>query len=149
MRFVSAAAFALVLAPALHAQDRGYWHASSKTARSVTGDISITELRVVLNFAGYTIAQIRSVEQGEAAAVFSDLDGTPTTGNLYRLVIPGGKQILRHQTICGAEDTQWMVTAVEGKTLRVAFFSGSSMPALTPEGMADATTLCGTYTYVR
>ena len=133
----------------VHAQDRGYWRALSKTARATTGDISLSEFKVGINFLGFTIAQIRALEAKDTNAVFSDLDGAPATGNLYRLSIPGGKQFLHKQTLCGNDDTQWMVTAVEGKTLHLAFFSGSAMPALTPEGMANNTNLCGTYTYTR
>ena len=140
---------ALPFSLAAHAQDRGYWRALGNTARATTGDISLTELRVIINFSGFTIAQIRAVEGKEANAVFSELDGAAATGNLYRLSIPGGKQFLHKQALCGADDTQWMVTAVTGKNLRVAFFSGEKMPSLTAEGMADNTNLCGTFSYVR
>ena len=42
-----------------------------------------------------------------------------------------------------------MVTYVDGKSLQLAFFSGTDMPVLTAEGLATATDLCGTFSYVR
>ena len=58
-------------------------------------------------------------------------------------------KFLHKNTLCGGEDTQWMVTSASGKSLQVAFFSGTTMPVLTPEVMANTTDLCGTYSYAR
>ena len=63
--------------------------------------------------------------------------------------MPAGKKFLHKNTLCGGEDTQWVATWVSGHTLRLAFFSGTAMPVLTTEAVANSTTLCGTYTYVR
>jgi hypothetical protein len=38
---------------------------------------------------------------------------------------------------------------VTDRTMYVAFFSGANTPEFTPEAMANATDLCGTFTYAR
>ena len=134
------------------AQDKGTWRAASTTAKGITGDITFSGTRIILNFSGFTVAQIRDLQPAEARAVFNfdtDAADTPGTGNLYRTSIPAAKQFLHHNTLCGSEETQWILTWLSGKTLQLAFFSGAAIPALTPEAMANATDLCGTYTYVR
>jgi hypothetical protein len=143
-------ATALLLAttlPAL-AQDGGYWRATSKTASSITGDVSISEEKLTINFVTYTIAQIRQLQAAEINSVFNAEADAPG-GNLYRLNIAASKRMLHKNTLCGAEDTQWMATYTVGKTLQVAFFSGSKMPTLTPDALANTTNLCGTFTYSR
>lgn len=131
----------------LAAQEKGQWRAASKTASSITGDIGFTDQKIIINFSGFTIAQIRTLSQAEATALFdTPIEGA---GNLFRTVVPAGKKFLHKNTLCGGEDTQWVATWVSGHTLRLAFFSGTAMPVLTTEAVANSTTLCGTYTYVR
>jgi hypothetical protein len=137
----------LVSLPAL-AQDAGNWKAVSNTARSITGDIVVTEDKLFINFASFTIAQIRSLQATEINATFNADTDTPG-GNLYRLNIPAAKKFLHKNTLCSAEDTQWMATYVSGKTLQIAFFSGNNMPVFTPDALATTTSLCGTFTYGR
>ena len=131
------------------AQEKGNWRAVSKTARAITGDVRLSNEHVLIDFTSYTIAQIRTLKPQEAASAFVD-DAAPNgTGNLYRLSIPGNKKFLGKNTLCGGEDTQWMASYVTGKTLQLAFFSGETMPVLTPEAVATATNLCGTFMYSR
>ena len=139
------------LLPALPAvaQDTGYWHAISTTARSITGDIGISEDKLTINFFSFTIADIRALKPEEILAAFNTESPTSGTGNLYRLNIPAKKTLLHKNTLCGAEDTQWMATFRSGKTLQLAFFSGSKMPELKAEALLNTTALCGTFTYSR
>ncbi len=130
------------------AQDKGDWRAGSSTSRSITGDIEISDSKVFLNFIGFPIAQIRKLEPKEAAAVFAAEGGTGS-GNLYRLTVPAARRFLHHNTLCGSEDAQWMVTSVSERTLHVAFFSGADTPVFTPEAISNSTDLCGTFSYVR
>jgi hypothetical protein len=103
------------------AQEKGYWRAASTTALSITGDISISDAKVTINFASFPLAQIRKLEAPEIGAVFdADVNGS---GNLYRLNISGSQRFLRHNNLCGTEDVQWMITYVLEKDLSVAFFS--------------------------
>lgn len=130
-------------------EEKGAWQASSETARSITGDVYFGGDKMSINFSSYVIAEIRDLKPAEVKAAF-DLDGDPAQGGrLYRLDIPGGKKFVHKNTLCGSEDTQWMVSYVDGKTLQLAFFSGTAMPVLTGEGMMNATDLCGTFSYVR
>ena len=79
-----------------------------------------------------------------------DVDvNAPGGGSLYRLSVPGDKRFLHHSTLCGSEETQWMATYVEGRTLHVALFSGGNMPVLTGEALANSTDVCGLFSYSR
>jgi hypothetical protein len=133
------------------AQEKGIWRAASSTAQSITGDVALSEDKLSINFSGFTIAQIRSLEPGELGAVFQAEGGGGAggSGNLYRLSIPGDKKFLHKNTLCGSEDTQWMATYVAGHSLHLAFFSGQKMPVFTPDAIANTTDLCGTFSYVR
>jgi hypothetical protein len=131
------------------AQERGIWRAASSTAQSITGDVALSEDKLSINFSGFTIAQIRALEPGELSAVFAAEGGAGGSGNLYRLRIPGDKKFLHKNTLCGSEDTQWMVTYVAGHSLHLAFFSGPKMPVFTPDAIANTTDLCGTFSYAR
>lgn len=132
-----------------HGQDRGQWRPMSTTARAITGEIALSEYKLILNFNAFTIAQIRALTPEEAAALFPDTAGKPSTANLYRLSIPADKKFLHKNTLCGSEETQWLVTDASGKQLEVAFFSGNQMPTLTAEAVANTTALCGTFSYTR
>ena len=149
MRALLFAATLSVLPLAAHAQEKGEWRASSKTAKAITGDLGFAGERFGINFGSYPLAQIHALKPAEALAVFN-FDPMPAgTGNLFRLSIPGTTKMLHKNTLCGSEDTQWMVTFVSGRQLSVAFFSGEAMPILTAEAVGNATTLCGTFSYVR
>lgn len=150
IRLPLTALFALTLfaaGPSL-AQEHGYWRASSKNAGAITGDIAFNGQKIVINFAAFTIADIRSLTSAEIAATFDGAPADGATGTLYRTDIPAAKRFLHKNTLCGSDDTEWIVTASSGNTLSVAFFSGSAMPVLTPEGLNNSA-LCGSFTYTR
>jgi hypothetical protein len=42
-----------------------------------------------------------------------------------------------------------MATYVEGRSLKLAFFSGQKAPVFTLDAISNSTDLCGTYNYVR
>ena len=131
------------------AQDRGYWRAASTTANAITGDITISETKISINFTNFTLAQARILNPTEVAAAFdADINGGEQ-GTLYHLTVPAAKRFLKHNTLCGNEDTQWMATYVSGRTLSVDFFSGSNPPVFAFDALSNSTSLCGTFTYVR
>jgi len=129
-------------------QERGYWRALSKTAQAITGDVDISEYKISLNFYTTALADIRSLSPAEVNAVFGS-ESAQGPGELYRMSIPGNKKFLHKNTLCGGEDAQWAAVYVSGKTMNLAIFSGAAMPVLTGEAMANATNLCGTFSYVR
>jgi hypothetical protein len=131
------------------AQEKGTWRAVSSTARSITGDIAISEEKLTINFLNFTIAQIRRLDPKEINAVFEGTNAATGSGNLYRLDIPATKKFLRKNSLCGADDTEWMATFASGRSLQLAFFSGDKPPLFTPEALATSTNLCGTYSYVK
>ena len=139
---------ALVCCMARAAQERGIWRAVSTTARSITGDVVLSEEKITIDFSSFTIARIRSLEPQELSAVF-DAEGAGGSGGLYRLNVPASKRFLHKNTLCGEDDTQWMATYVADGSLKVAFFSGQRPPALTLEAINNSTDLCGTFSYAR
>lgn len=146
----TAAAFALLLPAAAIAQERGQWRAASSTAKAITGDITFAGEKIAIeNFYPFTIAEIRDLKPAELAAAFNAEASAQGRGNLYRTSIPADRKFLHKNTLCGSEETQWLATYVQGRTLQIAFFSGAAMPVFTPEALADSPSLCGTYSYTR
>ena len=131
------------------AQEKGYWRAASSNANAITGDLSFSATKVTINLENYPIAEIRTLTADEDAAVFDAEPDAGGAGKLFHLRVPAEQKFAHHNTLCGTEDTQWMVTYVENKTLRVAFFSGDTAPALTVDALANSTDVCGIFTYAR
>lgn len=129
--------------------EKGAWTADSSTARAITGDIEFTNDQIRFMTLGFTIASIRRLQPVEAASVFDADSNGGGSGNLYRLFIPAKTRFLKKNTLCGSEDTQWMATYIEGRVLRIAFFSGPQMPVFTTESISNSTDLCGTFSYSR
>ena len=152
-RLLSAALAISILACALHAaaqkQDRGYWQAASNNAATITGDITISDAKISINMKGFPLATIRDLKPAEVSAVFDADANTATGGTLYRLKIPADQRFVRKNTLCGAQDTQWMAAFVTGKTLNIAFFSGEEAPVFTFDAITHSSNICGTFTYVR
>jgi hypothetical protein len=147
--FLVPAAALCAFALSASAQDSGYWRAASSNALAITGDIRIAAARLTINYANFPLAQIRTVTPAEVSAVFDADSNAPISGNLYRLHVPAQQQFLRHNTLCGHDDTEWIVTYAAGRNLQVAFFSGTGAPALTVDALAHSSDLCGTFTYAR
>ena len=145
---VFAALFLCCSLPAV-AQDKGYWRAVSSNADAITGDLSISDSRLSINMTHFPLAQIRALKPAESSAVFDADINENGSGFLYRLNVPGAQRFLHRNTLCGSDDTQWMATFAQGRTLRVAFFSGGDMPVLTPDALANSTDVCGTFSYSR
>ena len=133
----------------LNAQEQGYWRAASTNAKSITGDITISETRIIFNFSPFTIAPIRALTTAEVAAVFDADVNSGVKGTLYRLSVPAERRFLHHNTLCGTESTQWMATFVSGRDLQIALFSGLDEPVFTFDALANSSTRCATFTYAR
>ena len=133
---------------AAFAQENGNWRAANQTAKSITGDIGIAPEKIFINFARFTMSRIRALQPDEISAFASEAT-TAGTGSLYRLSIPPEQKFLHKNTLCGSDETQWMATYVEGKTLKVAFFSDAKPPVFTLEALQNSTNLCGTFAYTR
>jgi hypothetical protein len=130
-------------------QDSGYWRAASNNALAITGDLHITAAKITVNFVNFPLAQIRTLKPEEVSAVFDADANAGLSGNLYRLTVPAEQRFLRHNTLCGHDDTEWMATWASGRSLQVAFFSGTDAPVLTVDALAHTSDLCGTFTYAR
>jgi hypothetical protein len=131
------------------AQDGGEWRSASSTAKAITGDVAIANARISINYTLFPIAEIRALQPAEVSAVF-DLDGDAgASGSLYRLNVPAATKFQHKNTLCGSDNTQWMVTYTHDRSLQLAFFSGEKMPVFTRDAISNSTDLCGTFTYVR
>ncbi len=131
------------------AYDKGYWRAASNTAASITGDITISDAKLTISFKTFPLASIRSLKPAEVAAVFDVDVNTAGMGSLYRLSVPASIRFQHRNTLCGTDDTQWMATYLNGKTLEVAFFSGDEQPVFTFDAIANSSRVCGTFSFVR
>lgn len=147
--FLLAPAIFLICTQFCMAQDKGYWRAASSASNDITGDITISETKLTISFSGFPMAQIRRTTPAEASAAFGADINAGGAGFLYRLNVPATRRFLHRNTLCGSEDTQWMVTYVTGRTMQVALFSGEKMPVMTPEALANSTDVCGTFGYSR
>jgi hypothetical protein len=147
LRFAATLGLACSLSCA--AQDHGYWQAASNNASAITGDITLSDLKITIGFKAFPIASIRDLKPAEVSAVFDADVNTAGSGTLYRLKVPAEQRFQHKNTLCGTQDTQWMASYVTGKSLQVAIFSGEEAPVFTFDAISHSTNLCGTYTYVR
>jgi hypothetical protein len=147
--FCIAAALLLVSWVSLSAQELGYWRPASKTAQSITGEIAISDAKLSINFYNFNIVRARDLEPAEVSSVFDTDSSASQKGHLYGLSIPATKKFLHKTTLCGTEDTRWMVAYADGNSLQLAFFSGARAPVFTVDAIQNSTSLCGTFNYVR
>lgn len=145
---LAASAVLLALTVSAPAQESGPWRAASSNAKSITGDIFFSPMKITINFTNFTIAQIRLLKTEEALALFNP-DNPTGGGNVYRVEIPADKRFLHKNTLCGSDETQWIVTYAQGRDLQVAFFSGATPPVLTVDAINGASNLCGVFSYIR
>jgi hypothetical protein len=134
--------------PAL-AQERGAWRAASSTARAVTGDVALSDMKITISFASFTIVQVRALKPAEIGAGFDADSNAGGSGSLYRVSIPAATKFQHRNTLCGTETTQWMATYVMGRSLQIAFFSSPKVPVFTIDAISNSTDLCGVYSYSR
>jgi hypothetical protein len=148
-QFVLLTALVIISSVPAISQDKGYWRSSSQTASSITGDIVITDAKLTMNFLAWPLVPVRALKSTEISAVF-DADGNVAqAGNLYRVNISATQRLLHKNTLCGTEQTQWMATWIDGRTLHVAFFSGNTPPVFTFDAIRNSTDVCGTFLYSR
>jgi len=136
-----------ILPLSLAAQEKGVWGAASSNAKSITGDIAIADTKLTISLLTFPLAQIRELQPAELAAAFDADPGG--TGHLYRIGIAAAQRFLHKNTLCGTEDTEWMATWIQGKTLHVAFFSNPKPPVFTFESLNNSPDLCGSFIYSR
>jgi hypothetical protein len=144
-----ALALALIAAAQADAQEKGAWRAASSTARAITGDIALSTEKITIDYTSFPIAQIRSLTPAEVSAVFDSATGAGGSGTLYKVSVPAATKFLHKNTLCGGEETQWMVAYAQGRNLQLAFFSGQKAPVFTLDAVSNSTDLCGTYTYTK
>ena len=130
-------------------EDHGYWRAASSNALAIMGDVTIGQLKVAINFLTFPLAPIRRLKPVEVSAMFDADVNAGIEGSLYRLKVPPHQYIVRKNTLCGDEETPWMVTYVSGRSMQAAFFSGDDEPVFTFDAVQKSSALCGTFTYGR
>lgn len=142
---------ALACVAGLQAQqpEKGTWRAASNNAASITGNVVFSGSKVTLNFTSVILSPVRLIKPAEVAALFDEAADSAGNGQLYHVKISASNRFLNQNTLCGTQDTEWMVTYVAGRELKVAFFSGEDAPVMTFESLQNSDSLCGTFTYVR
>jgi hypothetical protein len=137
----------LIFCLTVAAQEKGNWRAASNNARSITGDVALSEEKISINFSLFTMVRVRGLDKAEISAAFDADSNADGSGSLYRLSVPAAQKFLHKNTLCGSDDTQWMVSYASGRTLQLAFFSGQKPPLLTLDAISNSTDLCGKYSY--
>jgi hypothetical protein len=148
-KFLPAAVLLLLSPLPILAQDKGFWIPESSSAKTITGEISIAETRLTMDYFNFPLGQVRALKPEEAGALFDADVNAPGGGFLYRLAVAADRRFLHKNTLCGSDEVQWMVTWVQGRTLSVAFFSNPNLPVLTMDALAGTSDRCGTFTYSR
>jgi hypothetical protein len=148
-RYTAVIAYLITFAGCCCAQGKWNWRPESNTARSITGEVEFSSDAVSINLSQFPVARIRDLTSPEVAALFEPDGDAVGLGSLYRLSVPASKKFAHHNTLCGTEETQWAATYMTGHDLRLALFSGPAIPQLTKETLANATALCGTFSYTR
>jgi hypothetical protein len=134
---------------ALSAQEAGMWRAASRTAQSTTGDVALSAEKITINFSNFTMVKVRALDKPEVTALFDVDSNAAGPASLYRMDIPATRKFLHHNSLCGADNTEWMVAYAAGRTLQLVFFSGETPPVFTLDAISNSSDLCGTYTYSR
>lgn len=124
------------------------WRAASKTAQSITGDIALSDDKITINFSSFTMVRVRALDKAELSALFDVDSSAGGSGSLYRMDIPAARKFLRKNSLCGAENTEWMASYVVGRSLKLVFFSGQTPPVFTLDAISNSSDMCGSYTYV-
>ena len=149
MKLRAALVLLLVLSVSSFAQEAGFWRASSSNARAITGDIAVSDTRLTLDMYNFPAAKIRDLTRDEMLALFSLDNPAGAVGHLYKLEIPSSRRFLHKNTLCGSDDTQWMATTIDGRSLHVAFFSSKASPTFTMDALQNSADLCGNFSYSR
>lgn len=145
----SIASSLLICCLTLAAQEKGIWSAVSSNAKSITGDVELSNEKISIDLMTFPMARIRSLEKAELSAAFDADSNANGSGSLFRLNVPAARKFLRKNSLCGAEDTAWMATYVHGNSLQLAFFSGQKPPVLTLDALANSSDVCGVFSYAR
>lgn len=143
------AASLLIFCLTLAAQEKGVWRAASSNAKSITGDVELTNDKIAINFLTFTMARIRGLEKAELSAAFDADTNANGSGSLYRLNVPAARKFLHKNSLCGTEDTEWMATYATGNSLQLAFFSGDKPPVFTLDALANSSDACGVFSYAK
>jgi len=127
------------------------WIAASQTARSITGDITLTSDKLILAHTTFPLTFVRDVkkEKLEDAGKIVDLSGSPSSARLFKTLVSRHSILLNSNTICGPDaDATWMLAVYNRGTLSLTFFSGAKEPNLDYKAAEASPYICGTYMYV-
>jgi hypothetical protein len=94
------AASFLIFCLTLTAQEKGVWGAVSSNARSITGDVELSNEKISIDFVSFTMARIRSLDKAELSAAFDADSNANGAGSLYRLQVPAARKFLHKNSLC-------------------------------------------------
>lgn len=115
------------------------WAAASKTAQSITGDITVD--RDTLTFAGGTRLTLKPYEMarnGDWAA-----SGDEVAGDVFKIDPPSNPKLLNGNSFCSEPATFVVLWTYGEGELTLNVYSGDAAPT----GLPDADALCASYSY--
>jgi hypothetical protein len=132
--------------PNTQAQIATTWIAMSRTAMSITGDITVSPSEITISNMAYSLIASRDIDAehlGDAGNIVSQ--SQPSSARLYKTNIP---------KVCGNDEAKWMLVVYNdtpgesySHRLSLAFFSGNQEPSLDYNVVSVGHDLCGTFGY--
>lgn len=115
----------------------GVWSATSTTAMSITGDITVTDAALRFEDGQRMAWAFEDRQTGDWAGL-----GQQVEGAIYKVAEPADPTLLRGNTLCGQPVTYIVLSPVEAGDLGMSVFTGASAPANTDD-------FCASYFYSR
>ena len=120
----------------------------NSSAKSITGDIALSDEKLNINFLTFTMVKVRSLEKAELGAAFDADTNVAGAGNLFRLNIPGTRKFLHKNSLCGP-DTHVDGDLHDRPLSPHRLLLGEKPPVFTLSAISNSTDLCGVFEYVR
>jgi hypothetical protein len=127
------------------------WLAASKTAMSITGNITFASNKMTIREKVFPLKLVREIDSQhlEDVGKIVDRPQPPSSARLYKTAISKHASLVNGNTICGpGADARWVLVVSGSRELSLAFFSGDSEPNLDIQSVESDNNLCGTYAYV-
>ena len=138
MRGVFLAIMVGLLATLAHAEPAA-WLAMSKTAMSITGDITLDDYHLTFaNGTGLDLEPYEMAREGDWAG-----SGDAVTGDVFKIDPPANPKLLHGNLFCAAPATYVVLWTPGESELTLNVYTGDEAPTGTP----DVDALCASYSY--
>jgi hypothetical protein len=119
---------ALVTLPTFcRAETPEHWEAASKTAYSITGDVTFTSTKITMaKNVTFAINFVRVAP----AATWVPGGGADTPSNLYRIIQPQSSVLLGHNCLCGQKPATYISIAKAYHEVFLSAHAGGNVPTV-------------------